>query len=48
MKESSPQPKAEKCGVCFFVNNKVIFTLVKTKNEKFNNELLENTYFPKK
>ena len=46
MKESQPN-KAEKCGICFFVNNKAIFTLVRTKNEKFNEELLRHTYLQK-
>lgn len=49
MKET--QPKAEKCGICFFVNNKAIFTLVKTKDTKFNERLLKSTYLrrgPKK
>lgn len=44
MKESQPK-KAEKCGICFFVDNKAIFTLVRTKNKKFNEDLLETTYF---
>lgn len=48
MKRESDQPRAEKCGVCFFVNNKAVFTLVKTKNEKFNKEILEKTYFDKR
>lgn len=47
MKESQPN-KAEKCGVCFFVNNKAIFTLVRTKDEKFNKKLMEKTYFNNK
>ena len=44
MKESQPK-KAEKCGICFFVNNKAIFTLVRTRNKKFNEDLLKATYF---
>lgn len=47
MKESQPN-KAEKCGICFFVNNKAIFTLVKTKDEEFNKKLMEKTYFNNK
>lgn len=43
MKESQPK-KAEKCGICFFVNNKAIFTLVKTKNPEVYNDLLKFTY----
>ena len=46
MKESQPN-KAEKCGVCFFVNNKAIFTLTKVKDEKAYKELMESTYFNK-
>lgn len=47
MKESQPN-KAEKCGICFFVNNKVIFTLVRTKNQEFNDDLLKSTYLEDK
>lgn len=47
MKKSQPN-KAEKCGVCFFVNNKPVFTLIKTKDEEFNKRIMEKTYFEKK
>lgn len=57
MKESSSKPKlensgqnwtkAEKCGICFFIDNKPIFTLVRTRNQKFNRDLMEETYFKK-
>ena len=47
MKESQPN-KAEKCGICFFVNNKAVFTLVKTRDEEFNESLLRNTYLQDK
>lgn len=47
MKESQPN-KAEKCGICFFVNNKAIFTLVRTKNQEFNDDLLKSTYLENK
>ena len=43
MKETKT-PRAEKCGICFFVNNKAIFTLVKTKDEKFDEGLMQSTY----
>ena len=48
MKESKEQPKAEPCGVCFFVNNKAIFTLVKTKDEKVYEKLLKDIYLDPK
>ena len=47
MKESQPN-KAEKCGICFFVNNKAIFTLVRTNNQEFNDDLLKSTYLEDK
>lgn len=40
--------KSEKCAVCFFMDGRTSFVLTKTKDEKFNKELLEKTYFPKK
>lgn len=43
MKDSKPA-KAEKCGICFFVNKKAIFTLVRTNNQEFNDDLLKSTY----
>ena len=43
MKGHQPN-RAEKCGICFFVNNKAIFTLVKTKNPEVYNDLLKFTY----
>jgi len=44
MKKKFSPRKAEKCGICFFVNNKAVFTLVKTKDEDFNNVLVNETY----
>lgn len=44
MKKRFSPRKAEKCGICFFVNNKAVFTLVKTKDEDFNNVLVNETY----
>jgi len=36
--------KAEKCAVAFLVNGKHTFTLVKTMDQKFNEELMNTAY----
>jgi len=47
-KSGKSRTKAEKCGICFFVNGKAIFTLVRTNDQEFNEQMLEKTYLSHK
>lgn len=44
--KKTKQVKAEKCAVCFFINGKPIVNIVRTKDEKFNQKLLKQTFYP--
>lgn len=36
--------RAEKCGICFFVNKKPVFALTETKDKNFDNKLRNEVY----
>lgn len=48
MKTKNVNEKAEKCGICFFIGQKPVFTTVKTSSQKFDNELIDNIYLNKR